>query len=346
MIQDSIPPNVQNPMFLNDEERVRVGKEIMINSLPSGTFFGMNLLASIIAAYGLLQNSPAVVIGAMLVAMMLGPIAGFGLAVLRKDRRLLGMSAMSIGLGTLWVIGIGTVIGLVHHQHVLTDEIIGRTAPNVMDLMIALAGGLAGAVAAVSTRLPVAVVGVGVATALVPPLVTCGILLSRGQFGLAGGAFLLTLTNMVAIQFAFAIVLWMAGFRRRKDGKRVGFVRTNIWSLVLLLGLGTLLTINLIQAATRQRLDAQLAETMRKALETGNNRLILVKLLADDVPGSRKDAITVMAYLQGDRAPTRAEVQKAQDALPSLKGLPPLRLQLRFVPVEIIEGEITAAQKR
>lgn len=65
----------------------------------------MNLLAAVIAGYGLLQNSPAVVIGAMLVAMMLGPIVGLGLAVLQHDRSMLRTALSSVGLGTLWVVG-------------------------------------------------------------------------------------------------------------------------------------------------------------------------------------------------------------------------------------------------
>ncbi len=332
-----IPAQVRNPLTLSDAEREKARSDIMIGSVPSGTMFVMNLLAAVIAGYGLLQNSPAVVIGAMLVAMMLGPIVGLGLAVLQHDRSMLRTALSSVGLGTLWVVGIGVAIGLLHHEHVLTNEIIGRTAPNVMDLMIALAGGLAGALATISSRLSVAVVGVGVATALVPPLVTCGILLSRGQWMLAGGAFLLTLTNMVAIQFASSLVLWLAGFRRDwTSGRRVNFWRANLWSLTLLIVLSVILTVNLLEAATRQRLDIDVNEIMHAHWDKGNNRLIQTRLLLKDRQETKSPAdITVMAFVQGDAAPTQAEVDAAQAALPRPRNLPPMRLQVRFVQVDI-----------
>ncbi|MCA0422599.1 MAG: DUF389 domain-containing protein [Proteobacteria bacterium] len=335
-----VPKNVHNPLHLTRGEREKARAEIIINTLPSGTFFAMNFLASVIAGYGLLQDSPAVVIGAMLVAMMLGPIVGLGLAVLERDRVQLGNALLSIALGTIWVVAIGYGIGMLHSKHILTSEIFGRTAPNVMDLMIALAGGLAGALAAVSSRLPVAVVGVGVATALVPPLVTCGILLSRGHWGMASGAFLLTLTNMVAIQFASSVILWLVGFRRHTETReRVNFFVVNLWSIVLLIGLGVLLTLNLTEASTRQRLDATVTETLAQELGTGNNRLISAKIQLPDKTLSENKDITVMAYVQGDKAPSLADVQRARAALPRLRNLSPFRLQVRFVPVEIITAE-------
>jgi uncharacterized hydrophobic protein (TIGR00271 family) len=340
-----IPRQVRNPLYLTDAERERTRTDIMVNSAPSGTFFTMNLIAAVIAGYGLLQNSAAVVIGAMLVAMMLGPIVGLGLAVLQRDRSLLGTAFWTVLRGTLLVIGVGLTIGLIHHQHVLTDEIIGRTAPNVMDLMVALAGGFAGAIASVSTRLPVAVVGVGVATALVPPLTTCGILLSRGQWGLAWGAFLLTLTNMVAIQFASSMVLWLAKFHRDPNDidHRVNFWRANLWSLVLLAALTVFLTLRLMDSSSRQRLDISITEALRAQLEKGQNRLISSRmLLGPDKGGKDGSDITVMAYLQGDKAPSQADIDAAQAALPNPGNLAPLRLQVRFVSVHIMNADAIA----
>ncbi len=330
-----VPPEVQNPLILTAAERERVHRDIMIGSVPSGTFFIMNFLAAVIAGYGLLQDSPAVVIGAMLVAMMLGPIVGLGLAVLQHDPGLLRTTIKSIVLGTVWVIAIGLVIGLVHNEHVLTGEILGRTSPNVMDLMIALAGGFAGALATVSSRLPVAVVGVGVATALVPPLVTCGILLSHGQFALAGGAFLLTLTNMVAIQFASSVILWLAGFRRdRQTDKQVSFWRMNLWSAALLVILGAILTANLTVASTRQRLDLDVAEILRAHLNQGNNRLVESRLVLDS-----ESQVTVMAFVQGDHTPSDADIQTAQTSLPRLPNGQGLHLQVRYVKVAILNAD-------
>ena len=86
-----------------------------------------------------------------------------------------------------------------------------RTSPNFFELMIALAGGAAGAYASISPRLSVAFVGVAIATALVPPLASCGLLLARGDFDLAEGAFLLAVMNIVAIQSRASFVMWVSG---------------------------------------------------------------------------------------------------------------------------------------
>src|SRR5205085_6580141 len=103
--------------------------------------------------------------------------------------------------------------GITHASFPLTPEIYARTAPNLLDLMIALCGGAAGAYATTSTRLNGAVVGVAIATALVPPLASSAICLAHGEFRLSAGAFLLSFANMVGIQVASSIVMWLSGYR-------------------------------------------------------------------------------------------------------------------------------------
>ncbi|BBI68548.1 hypothetical protein PKHYL_27390 [Psychrobacter sp. KH172YL61] len=162
-----------------DYPEVRV--TIEANALPSKMYFVMNTLSAIIASYGLVTNSAAVVIGAMLVAMMLGPITGVALAIIDYRMPLLRKSLLTVLAGVFLVILVGFVVGLLHQGQPLTNEILSRTQPTSMDLMIALAGGTAGAYAMVSPHLSVAVVGVAVATALVPPLAASGILFANGE---------------------------------------------------------------------------------------------------------------------------------------------------------------------
>ncbi|WP_227712949.1 DUF389 domain-containing protein [Moraxella sp. K2450] len=169
-------------------------KEVRINieagALPTKMFFIMNGLSAVIAGYGLLANSPAVVIGAMLVAMMLSPITSAALAVIDARLSLLKTSLITLIGGVLVIYAIGMGLGFLHGDNVMTGEILARTSPTTMDLMVALAGGAAGAYAMVSPNLSVAVVGVAVATALVPPLAASGILLASGHLSLAwGGVF-------------------------------------------------------------------------------------------------------------------------------------------------------------
>jgi uncharacterized membrane protein len=143
-----------------------------------------------------------------------------------------------------------TVREKIHKDIPITTEIIARTAPNLLDLMIALAGGAAGAYATVSFRLSAALVGVAIATALVPPLSSAGILLARGERSLAMGALGLVVVNLVAIQFSSSVVLWITGFRRvtRTSGRPFSkFLKQNIFSIVVLVVLGVLLSISFRQ---------------------------------------------------------------------------------------------------
>lgn len=113
---------------------------------------------------------------------------------------LLRKSLITVIVGVSLVVLVGFVVGWLHKDQPLTTEILSRTQPTSMDLMIALAGGTAGAYAMVSPHLSVAVVGVAVATALVPPLAASGILFANGEIQLGFGALLLAVTNIIAIQ--------------------------------------------------------------------------------------------------------------------------------------------------
>lgn len=318
-----------------DHKAVRLSIEA--GALPSKTFYIMNTLAAVIAGYGLLANSPAVVIGAMLVAMMLGPISGIALALIDHRMLLLRTSLLTLLGGVAAVIGVGIVLGLLHHNAPMTAEILGRTKPNVMDLMIALAGGAAGAFASVSPRLSVAVVGVAVATALLPPLVTGGILLAHLEWTLAGGALLLAFINMVAIQFSSSLVLWIAGFRRLHDKElantNLAFVKRNIVSLGLLLMLGIYLTINLLTSLAAQRYQSTVDLQLKTQLERGDNVLINTQFV------QRPHYMLAQAVVRGNVAPTAAEIKTIEQRLPKTTENQVTRLQVRFVPIILIQAD-------
>ena len=147
----------------------------------------MNVLAASIASYGLLADSTAVVIGAMIVAMLLNPILGVSMGLTESDHSMIHKAGISLIGGLAAVFIAAFIIGLVHQEVPITNQITARTAPSFFDLVIALAGGAAGAYATVSLDLSVAFVGVAVATALVPPLSACAILLARGDMKMAEG---------------------------------------------------------------------------------------------------------------------------------------------------------------
>jgi len=227
----------------------------------------MNGLAAIVASYGLLQNSTAVIIGAMIIAVLLGPITGIAMALVDGDQPLLRHSLLAEAVGMLLVLTIGFTIGKVHADIGLGSEITARTAPNIMDLIIALAGGSAGAYATISPRLSAGLVGVAIATALVPPLCACGICLAHGLYAAGGGAFLLFFTNLVAIQSATSLVFWLSGFHRLVSVDRKSLARRFAPSTGLLILLTLFLGHSFETTIAQESLRSQAKALLRKSIE-------------------------------------------------------------------------------
>lgn len=317
-----------------DHKQVRLN--IQTNALPSKTFFIMNALAAIIAGYGLLTNSSAVVIGAMLVAMMLGPISGIALSLIDNRWILFRTALTTLSLGILMIYAIGIILGLINIDIPITHEILSRTQPTIMDLMIALAGGAAGAFASVSPRLSVAVVGVAVATALVPPLVASGILFAHMEWANAANAFILAATNVVAIQVSSSLVLWIAGFRRGSDlevkSNVIEFLKRNAISLVFLLVLTIYLSLNFLHMLHQRLYETDIKSEVETFLNKNNN-------IVDTIQFEKRDEFTlVRVVVRGDTVPKSSEIGKLNASLKDdLKGKPSVA-QIRFIYTEIIEA--------
>jgi len=330
-----------------DYPEVRV--RIEANALPSKMYFIMNILSAIIASYGLVTNSAAVVIGAMLVAMMLGPITGIALAIIDHRMPLLRKSLFTVIIGVSLVVLVGFIVGWLHKDQPLTAEILSRTQPTSMDLMIALAGGTAGAYAMVSPHLSVAVVGVAVATALVPPLAASGILLANGEMQLGLGALLLAATNILAIQFTNALVLWVLGFRRLvdddyKSNTYLTFLQRNAVTLLLLGGLGAYLTINLQTNAKQQVFESSVKEAINNYfIDQGN-------VLTNTQFDTSEDNQVVRAIVRGETLPSSYDVRQIEtlitnDMAENFPEYLPIKLQLRYLPVQVIESNPTTQDK-
>lgn len=200
--------------------------EIKEASWPHKRFYILVAVSTVIAAYGLLSNSAAVIIGAMLVAPLMGPIFGIALSLISGDTKLLKASMTAEFLGVILCVGIGFLIGKLPYNLGNTPEMLARTTPTMYDLAIAFASGIAGAYASIQPKINAALPGVAIAVALVPPLGTSGLLLANGQYDLALGALMLFFANLFAIQLAaagiFAIyemgAVHKAGSATFKDG--------------------------------------------------------------------------------------------------------------------------------
>jgi uncharacterized hydrophobic protein (TIGR00271 family) len=220
------------------------------------------VLASAIASFGLLGDSVAAVIGAMVVAPLMLPIMGLAFSISLGDRpRILNSLLVSLA-GIAIAVAVGflltlPVAGLLHPRTI--PQIMGRTAPHLLDLMAALATGVAGAFALsrrdVSDTLP----GVAIAVSLVPPLANVGILLAFGEPNLATGSLLLFFTNYVAILITGALVFELMGFRQAATAPFDRRARRQALTVALL----ALLIIMIPLAITSERLIVNSRITVR-----------------------------------------------------------------------------------
>ena len=188
----------------------------------STKFWVQLALASVIAAGGVISNSTPAVIGALIIAPLGTPIYGLALAAVAGQRRALRSSLALLVSGIVVNILIGVLIGLVTVNRMpldLNPQIIGRTAPTVLDLVVAVAVGVAGSFALARRDVADILAGVAIAISLVPVLAVVGITLGSWRLDLALGAFILFLTNAAAILIAGAIVFSAAGYRREAEDR-------------------------------------------------------------------------------------------------------------------------------
>jgi uncharacterized hydrophobic protein (TIGR00271 family) len=265
---------------ITEPQRIAVRESVSSGAALTGAYLMMNAAATLIAGFGLLENSPAVIIGAMLIAMLFGPIVGVALGLAEANISLLGRSLLSEIAGAGWVLAIGYGIGMSTRELSIGSEILSRTSPSILDLLIGLVGGLAGGFTFVSNGLSGVMVGVAIATALVPPLTTCGILLARQLPTPAGGAFLLFLSNFTAIAIGAMIVFLLAGYRPPAAEKAHKVLVPRLVSLVLLVLLGAHLTTTLRDTIAQSALQTDIRKVLSREV--------------DKIPGARLIQLTLV----------------------------------------------------
>ncbi len=227
------------------KERIsEVQLQLRDSSTPDFDYFVLVLLSCMIATFGLLIDSAATIIGAMLVAPLMSPILGIGLASIRGDTDLLKNALSALLRGALLAVLLSAVITLTNDMlpfvliEDLPTEVLSRTRPTPIDLGVALAGGLAATFALVQPNLSAALPGVAIATALMPPLCVIGIGLASGDWAVARGATLLFLTNAVTIAASSTFLFWATGFRMGRkagDGRIPRSLQISILLIIVLL---------------------------------------------------------------------------------------------------------------
>ena len=267
---------------IDRENRISLVDRVQSSSNWDFDFFALMVLSTVIAAIGLEQNSAAVVIGAMLVAPLMTPLLGMGLALVQGNPVLAGISlrAVLLGLGVSLLVGFLTGL-LTPGFDEPTREMLGRGGPGLLDLFVAFASGLAAAYASSRPGLLAALPGVAIAAALVPPIATSGLALSIGDLHLAVGALLLFVINMVTIVLATMVSFWVVGLR--KVGRASRWSLTAIGILLLaVLALGVYLSVRPVVPSHVTRLPVDLMESMQERLGE-DYRLDSVALAYDEL---------------------------------------------------------------
>jgi len=323
---------------LSDTRKVIVINDMAESSTPGFDFYLLIILSCTIATLGLVTNSSAVIIGAMLIAPLMSPILGLSMSSLTGRQVLFRRSMLSILSGALLAIVLSAIITFLAYRipygipESMPSEILARIKPSPLDLGIALAGGAAAAYALAHPRLTATLPGVAISTALMPPLCTVGIGLAFTNRSIFLGSSLLFLTNLSAISFAGIITFALMGFRlvRRESNTRKiphSIMLSALFVFIITIPLA-ILSWNTVSSARFERqvkdvLDAQISSIYNAHL---------VNMDIQDVDGTKK----VTATVRTPRTLTFAEVSSVQQMLAAVTQKP-IALELVVIPVSSLD---------
>ena len=216
---DASIPRLQENMNENKKVDQKTTREELYESVIKGVDINLNFIlmvifSTIVVTIGLSEDNVAVVVGAMVIAPLLGPNIALSFAASVGDKNLILKSLYSIIIGILISITFGYVISSFSNLNYLSDEIISRTNIGMGDIVLALASGAAAALS-MTTGISAALVGVMVSVALLPPAASFSILLANGENSLAFGSLVLLIINTVCVQLAGNIVFISQGIKAR-----------------------------------------------------------------------------------------------------------------------------------
>lgn len=308
--------NLYLPLFalwsVSPKRRGQVIRDTTTDSIPRPLYYVLLLASSGIAAFGLLANSAAVVIGAMLVSPLMAPIFGIALALSRGDLKLLRNAMVAEFGGVFLIMGFAYILGMLPFALEVTPEMMARTNPSLLDLFVAALAGLAGGLAMVDERTSPALPGVAIATSLTPPLATSGLSLAFGAYAGAWGAFLLFFANFLTILAIAAAIFILAGFVTRAElGTRVDFLKRFSVAGVGLLAVAAVLTQQLVTTIDTWRLKKAIINSIEQNLkEDPGVRLAMV--IYDNITSS---SLNVLATVNTPRPISPLRVREIQQAI-------------------------------
>ncbi|MEM8612005.1 MAG: TIGR00341 family protein [Cyanobacteria bacterium P01_H01_bin.105] len=247
---------------------------LMDDSELNRDYIVMTIGACIIATLGLLSNSAAVIIGAMLVAPLMLPIRGMAFGFLEGDIELIKEGAKALGIGTVVAIALSTALGLMLGLSEYGSEVWARSEPTLLDLGIAItAGGISG-FAKVQPRISNTLSGTAIAVALMPPVCVIGLGMAQAKMSLSWGATLLYVTNLIGITLSCMLAFWLTGYAPfQKARKSLRF------ALIFTAALIVPLAISLVELVRQNRAE----DSVRDALVNGTVTFTRLELIDSNI---------------------------------------------------------------
>ncbi len=314
------------PFCVDEDRQKKVYREIKESAQGDFDFFVLTIFSGIIITLGLVVDSSAVVIGGMLLAPLVWPILSLSLGIVKGRSKLIQDSSFTLLRSTLLIFVIAIIIGIISPSYALRGtEFLSRTSPTIFELFIALAAGFVGAFVIAYPKIGAAIAGVVVAAALVPPIAVMGVSIAHGNVSLAGGAFILYLSNLIAVTFSASILFFIARFKgpssesgqeRRKSNMR--------WTLLFLLVLMVplfLITSNTIKENKQQKI-------IREIISVTIPEAVITNISIDD-----KSEISVVSItIQYSDNLTGSQIGDLEDVL-SKKIKREVVLRITVVPI-------------
>ncbi|MDJ0799592.1 MAG: TIGR00341 family protein [Calothrix sp. MO_167.B12] len=287
---------------------LKVRESLLQDSQLTQNYLVLVISSCLIATLGLLINSTAVIIGAMIIAPLMLPLRGFSFATLEGDWKLLRQSFISMAVGTILAIACSGLVGLIIGLPEFGSEVLSRTQPTLIDLLIAIAAGGVSGYAKIRPSIGDAIPGTAIAVALMPPLCVVGLSLSQGDWLLARGALLLYLTNLIGINLACLVVYVLSGYALSSE-----LTRSLSWgvSATLIIMLAVPLGISFWQVLS----DARAKESLRQILS--HNSIIQrpdVEILKSNVDW-RTEPPSLKLVVRADKKITSEEVGMVEQIL-------------------------------
>ncbi len=288
-------------------------------------FMSLMTLSVLIAVLGILADSTAVVIGAMLVAPLMGPVLGVSAAIVMDWPSRVWSSALTVFMGSAVAVAIAALVSFVMpgDPQQLSDELLARTSPTILDLAVALVAGSAGAFAKVRRQAADAIVGVAVAVALVPPLAVIGVTLELGRYQMAIGSFLLFLANVIGIIASAAATFVILGL---VPSSRMRSARTHVAHGLQLAALGAVAIVLPLQLMDQWRpdptIDSDPEQLVAEAVEAWRNDVSIIAVELVHPEDEEAAPIIELTVSSGSNADRPLGVERLAEDLASIIGEP------------------------